>query len=73
MDLQSFCTELVDVIDLDNVTSINPDEKLTEIENFDSIATLGIMTFFEIEFDKQINGQDIWDKEMTARQLFETL
>jgi hypothetical protein len=31
------------------------------------------MTFAEIEFNKQIEGQWIWDNEITPKQLFDHL
>ena len=71
MPFEEFLDGLVIAIDLPNVTALNPSQPFPEIADFDSLATLGVMTFVEIEFDQSIEGEWIWDKNITPQQLFE--
>ena len=71
MEFSEFCEGLLVSIDLPNLSEINPDQPFGEIPGFDSLATLGVMTFVEIEFDKSIEGEWIWDNNITPKQLFD--
>jgi hypothetical protein len=73
MDFNSFLEGLVVALDLPGVTELNPDVPFIKLPDYDSLATLGVMTFAEIEFNKQIEGQWIWDNEITPKQLFDHL
>lgn len=71
MDLKEFLTGLVVAIDLPNLQTLDPDISFCQIPDFDSLATLGVMTFCEIEFNHSIEGQSLWDKQITPRQLLD--
>ena len=73
MDLNDYLSGLVVAIDLPNLQTLDPDVSFCQIPDFDSLATLGVMTFCEIEFDKQIEGQMLWDNNITPRQLHDML
>ena len=73
MNFQDFLNGLVVAIDLTDVKELNPDLAFIKLPDYDSLATLGVMTFAEIEFNKQIEGQWIWDNEITPKQLFDHL
>ena len=70
MDLQEFIEGLIVAIDLPDLESIDADVPFIEIKDFDSLATLGVMTFVEIDFDKSISGEWLWDENVTPSQLF---
>ena len=70
MDLQEFIEGLIVAIDLPDLEQIDPDVAFTEIKDFDSLATLGVMTFVEIDFDKSISGEWLWDEKVTPGQLY---
>ena len=71
MDLKEFLTGLVVAIDLPNLQTLDPDISFCQIPDFDSLATLGVMTFCEIEFNHPIEGQSLWDNQITPRQLLD--
>jgi acyl carrier protein len=73
MNFNDFLEGLVVALDLPDVKELNPDVPFTKLPDYDSLATLGVMTFAEIEFNKQIEGQWIWDNEITPKQLFDHL
>lgn len=70
MDLNSFLDGLVVAMDLPDVQALDPDMPFIKLPDYDSLATLGVMTFCEIEFNKQIEGQWLWDNEITPNQLY---
>ena len=71
MELNDFLEGLLVAIDLPNISKIDPDLSFCKIEDFDSLATLGVMTFCEIEFNYQLEGQSLWDNQTTPNQLFD--
>jgi hypothetical protein len=71
MDFKDFLDGLIVALDLPEVKELDPDVAFTKLPDYDSLATLGVMTFTEIEFNKAIEGQWIWDNEITPRQLYE--
>lgn len=71
MTLDEFIENLVTAIDLPNVTTISKDQSLCSIEDFDSLATLGVMTLVSMEFGKEIQGQWLWDEKITPQQLYD--
>jgi hypothetical protein len=73
MTLAEFLDGLVVALDLPEVKELDPAVPFIQLPDYDSLATLGVMTFAEIEFDKQIDGQWIWDNQITPQQLFDHL
>lgn len=73
MEFNNFLDGLVVALDLPEVKSLEPDVPFINLPDYDSLATLGVMTFAEIEFNQQIEGQWIWDNKITPKQLFEHL
>jgi hypothetical protein len=73
MNFEDFLDGLVVALDLPDVKKLDPDVPFINLPDYDSLATLGVMTFAEIEFNKPIEGQWIWDNEITPRQLFDHL
>jgi len=70
VDIQEFLDGLVVAIDLPGVTELDADKPFCQIPDFDSLATLGVMTFCEIEFDHALQGQSLWDDGITPNQLY---
>lgn len=70
MEIQEFLDGLVVAIDLPNLKELDPDISFCQIPDFDSLATLGVMTYCEIEFDHPIQGQMLWDEATTPNQLY---
>jgi hypothetical protein len=73
MNIQEFLDGLVVAIDLPDLQSLSPSIPFVNITDFDSLATLGVMTFAEIEFNTQIHGQWLWDEKITPQQLYDHL
>jgi len=73
MEINEFIDGLVVAIDLPGVSTLELSKPICEIPDFDSLATLGVMTYCSIEFDKEIDGMWIWDNKITPEQLLKHL
>jgi hypothetical protein len=71
MNIDEFLEGLLVAIDLPDLQNLNMDESFCNIPDFDSLATLGVMTFCNIEFDKEIQGDWLWDEKITPKQLYD--
>jgi acyl carrier protein len=71
MNFDNFLSGIIVAIDLPNLKEIDPNLSFCHIPDFDSLATLGVMTFCEIEFNYSIEGQSLWDNQTTPKQLFD--
>jgi acyl carrier protein len=63
-----FCQELTDVLELDSelkMTTI-----LTDLEEWDSMAHLGVISMFDMEFSKTITNSDL-KSISSVQELFE--
>lgn len=58
MDKEQILRELEDLLDLESNT-LALDTKLSEIDEYDSMAKLAIIVFSDDEFDKKLSGEQI--------------
>jgi acyl carrier protein len=58
MDKEQILHELEDLLDLESNT-LALDSKLSEIDEYDSMAKLAIIVFSDDEFDKKLSGEQI--------------
>ena len=71
MTIEEFIDSIIVAIDLPTVTSLDLGVPFVDIPDFDSLATLGVMTVMEIELDISIEGEWLWDNKITPQQLFD--
>ncbi len=63
MTEQEFLEEFVTAIDPSEPDAINIDTELKSIPEWDSLAVLGVIVFFEATFYKKITGEEIGKKK----------
>ncbi len=68
MNKEQFLEELTEILQLDDVISEN--EKLSDLEEWDSMAHLGVISFFDMELSKSITNTDL-KKVETVSELVE--
>ncbi|BCL71472.1 hypothetical protein TUMSATVNIG1_34380 [Vibrio nigripulchritudo] len=68
MDAQQFCEELADILQLDDELSL--EARLVDMEEWDSMAHLGVISMFDMEFSKTITNADLKALE-TVQQLYD--
>jgi acyl carrier protein len=61
---EQFLTELTDVLQLEE--TVNESTNLKELEEWDSMAHLGVISMFDIEFSKNITNAELKDVEMVS-------
>ena len=71
MNIEEFFDGLIISIDLPSLQKLDEDKPFCDIADFDSLATLGVMTYCNIEFNKTIDGNWLWDEKITPKQLFD--
>ncbi|ASD68090.1 acyl carrier protein [Pseudoalteromonas piscicida] len=68
MDKQKFLEELTEVLELEEV--IGEDVILESLEEWDSMAHLGVISLFDMEFSKSITNTDL-KAVKTVQELYE--
>ncbi|MFH6955651.1 hypothetical protein ACHSBP_21315 [Pseudoalteromonas sp. XMcav1-K] len=64
MNKQDFLTELADVMQLEDV--IDETAQLSDYVEWDSMAYLGVISMFDIEFSKSITVEELKQMESVA-------
>ncbi|ENV3737704.1 hypothetical protein ACFJ5I_000552 [Vibrio parahaemolyticus] len=64
MNKEQFLEELTEVLQLDDVVSESTN--LQELEEWDSMAHLGVISMFDIEFSKSIINAELKEIEMVS-------
>ncbi|CAI2315625.1 hypothetical protein [Vibrio parahaemolyticus] len=64
MNKEQFLTELTDVLQLEE--TVNESTNLKELEEWDSMAHLGVISMFDIEFSKNITNAELKDVEVVS-------
>ncbi|MET2852542.1 hypothetical protein ABXV24_11655 [Vibrio owensii] len=64
MNKEQFLTELTDVLQLEEM--VNESTNLKELEEWDSMAHLGVISMFDIEFSKNITNAELKDVEAVS-------
>lgn len=64
MNKEQFFEELTDVLQLEG--TINESTNLKELEEWDSMAHLGVISMFDIEFSKNITNAELKDVETVS-------
>ena len=64
MKKEQFLEELTDVLQLEE--TINESTNLKELEEWDSMAHLGVISMFDIEFSKNITNAELKDIETVS-------
>ncbi|AXY02127.1 TPA: acyl carrier protein [Vibrio vulnificus] len=64
MNKEQFLEELTDVLQLED--AINESTNLKELEEWDSMAHLGVISMFDIEFSKNITNAELKNIETVS-------
>jgi len=58
-DIQQFIEQFQTAVDFQEAVDIRPDTELGSLAEWDSLAALGVIVMFDMEFGKTITGADI--------------
>ncbi|MBV8061204.1 MAG: acyl carrier protein [Alphaproteobacteria bacterium] len=59
MDISAFIEKFIEAIDFAEPVEITPDTVIAELDNWDSLAQLGVIVMIDIEFSKTLTADDI--------------
>jgi acyl carrier protein len=58
-NIQSFIDNFLVAVDFQDPVEITADTHLSELPEWDSLAALGVIVMFDIEYNKSITGDDL--------------
>lgn len=71
-DIQNFIDNFQTAVDFQEPVDVTPDTVLRELPEWDSLAALGVIVMFDIEYGKTITGDDLKNCA-TIKDLFKLL
>lgn len=70
--IQSFIEQFLIAVDFQDPVDLTPETVLTDLPEWDSLAALGVIVMFDIEYGKTIIGDDL-KQCATLQDLFNLL
>jgi acyl carrier protein len=71
-NIQNFIEKFLEAVDFQDPVDVTPETVLTELPEWDSLAALGVIVMFDIEYSKTIIGDDL-KRCVTLQDLFKLL
>jgi len=59
IDIQAFIENFLVAVDFQDPVELTPDTVLRELPEWDSLAALGVIVMFDIDYNKTITGDDL--------------
>lgn len=57
--IDQFIESFLTAVDFQEAVEVTPDTELKSLPEWDSLAALGVIVMFDVEFGKTINGDDL--------------
>lgn len=57
--IEEFIESFLTAVDFQNPVEVLPETELRSLPEWDSLAALGVIVMFDVEFEKTITGDDI--------------
>lgn len=72
MDIQEFISKLGDVFEDTDLSTLTPETKFRDLDDWSSLAALSLIALADEEFDKEISGNDIRNAQ-TIQNLYDLI
>jgi acyl carrier protein len=59
IDIQAFIENFLVAVDFQDPVELTPETVLSELPEWDSLAALGVIVMFDIDYNKTITGDDL--------------
>ena len=69
MTIESFIANFIDATDFRNPVDIGLDTEFRTLAEWDSLAALGVIVMFDMEYQKTVSGDDL-HKALTVGDLY---
>lgn len=70
--IENFIEQFLLAVDFQDPVDVKPETVLTDLPEWDSLAALGVIVMFDIEYQKTITGENLKDC-VTLQDLFALL
>ena len=70
--INEFIEQFLTAVDFQDAVEVKPDTVLLDLPEWDSLAALGVIVMFDIEYGKTIIGDDL-KQSITIQDLFNLL
>jgi len=71
-NIQDFIDQFLSAVDFQNPVEVTATTVLTDLPEWDSLAALGVIVMFDMEYSKTIIGDDL-KRSVTIQDLFNLL
>jgi acyl carrier protein len=71
-NIQTFTENFLSAVDFQDPVEVTPETPLRDLPEWDSLAALGVIVMFDIEYGKSITGDDL-KSCITLQDLFNLL
>lgn len=58
-NIETFIEKFITAVDFQEAVEIEPDTKLADLPEWDSLAALGVIVMFDMEYGKTITGEHL--------------
>lgn len=72
MEIQEFINNFAAVLDDAEASTITPETKFRELDEWSSIAALGVIAMADEEYDVELSGNELREAQ-TIKNLFDTI
>ena len=59
ISIEQFIESFINAVDFQEAVTITPDTRLEDLPEWDSLAALGVIVMFDVDFGKAITGDDL--------------
>ncbi|MCB5190858.1 acyl carrier protein [Methylobacillus arboreus] len=71
-NIEAFIEKFIAAVDFQEQVAITPETKLEDLPEWDSLAALGVIVMFDMEYGKTITGEHL-KKAATVQDLYQLL
>lgn len=72
MEIKDFINKFVEAVEIENASSVNPETKFRDLDEWNSMSTLSIIALADEEYDVELNP-DVFRKAQTVEDLFNAI
>ena len=72
MEIKEFIEKFAEIFDDTDVTTLTPETKFRELEEWSSLSALGVIALADEEFDVELSGNEM-KKANTIQELYDLL
>lgn len=72
MEIKEFIEKFAEIFDDTDASTLSPDTKFRELEEWSSLSALGVIAFADEEFDVELSGNEVRQAN-TIQEIFDLI